>query len=612
VRRTDRLSIRARLRIGILALVTAVVFSLSLLHLHGVLDRTFEDVGERATTMAGQVNATVIETVKRNSGPWQDVVRRDPLLARLLQTTLSRSSAVVDVVVLDSSNRILAAADASRVGSPAASVRSWTDWSQRGLFWRTADILQSQKDLAVDSHIVASGSNDPLMTVRVLLSPALMRSEIEPQLNRLLFISTLALAVSALLAVFVSRLVGDSLERLSRKIDSIAEGDLRAAQEDQFQSPELSDIETKLWWLGRQYTGARSDVVHLRHNVEQMLRQFEEAVLIFGPDGRLQIAGEAAERLLARRRSEMLGRTTSELFPSWTGAGAALERAAKSGRRLRDELVTIERPNMAAASVLLTLEPVDYEDASGTGTLIALKDAESRRRLRADLDTAERLMAISRITSGVAHEIKNPLNAMMLHLEVAREALKSGGVPQAELEVVKRELVRLDRVVKTLLDFHRPVPVRLALCDLGAIAKDVATLIRPQAASQNIDVDVQVDQSGTVSCDSDLLKQAVLNVAVNAIEAMPGGGSLRFIVGEEESVSTLSVYDTGPGIPPEHRDKLFNLYFTTKPAGTGVGLAMTYRILQLHSGDVVVNSEPGKGSCFRFELPRKQPKEVAA
>jgi nitrogen-specific signal transduction histidine kinase len=215
--------------------------------------------------------------------------------------------------------------------------------------------------------------------------------------------------------------------------------------------------------------------------VEQMLRQFDEAVLLFGPDGRLQIAGEAAERLLAKPRSDMAGRSVSELFPAWTGAGAALDNARKSGRRLREESVTIERPNMSPANVLLTMEPVVYDDSSATGTLIALKDADSRRKLRADLDTAERLMALSRITSGVAHEIKNPLNAMMLHTEIAREALKSGGSPQAELDIIKRELLRLDRVVKALLEFHRPVPVRMVECDLRSVAADVATLIQPHS-----------------------------------------------------------------------------------------------------------------------------------
>jgi signal transduction histidine kinase len=267
---------------------------------------------------------------------------------------------------------------------------------------------------------------------------------------------------------------------------------------------------------------------------------------------------------------------------------------------------------MSAASVLLTVEPVEYDQGSACGTLIALKDAESRRQLRADLDMAERLMSMSRITSGVAHEIKNPLNAMMLHLEVAGATLNNGGTPHAELDIVKRELLRLDRVVKTLLEFHKPISVHMTDCDLCSVAEGVVTLIGPQATMQNIELSFEGRQPAIVSCDTDLLRQAILNVAMNAIEAMPGGGSLRFVVSAQDSVCKLTVQDTGPGIPAEYRDKLFNLYFTTKPSGTGVGLAMTYRILQLHSGEIAVDSEVGKGSCFRFELPRRQPQEIAA
>jgi signal transduction histidine kinase len=118
--------------------------------------------------------------------------------------------------------------------------------------------------------------------------------------------------------------------------------------------------------------------------------------------------------------------------------------------------------------------------------------------------------------------------------------------------------------------------------------------------------------SAPVFVDSDLMKQAALNVAVNALEAMPTGGTLTFGVNCEPHRYVLAIYDTGPGIPAELRDKIFNLYFTTKQSGSGIGLAMTYRIMELHSGEVQVDSEPGKGACFRLRLPEHGSREVAA
>ncbi|HYO81208.1 MAG TPA: ATP-binding protein, partial [Bryobacteraceae bacterium] len=291
--------------------------------------------------------------------------------------------------------------------------------------------------------------------------------------------------------------------------------------------------------------------------------------------------------------------------------GAVIQRAVASRQPLRNVAVTLERPNLPPVPLHVSVESVDVDDHNaGSGTVIALREVGSAKpaEMRSG-DTATRIAAISKITSGVAHEIKNPLNAMMLHLEIVRERL---GAQHPELEIVRSELVRLDRVVKSLLEFHKPVEVHLAECDLCSIADQVAQLIRPQASADGIEVTVTPENQAPIMADCDLLKQAVLNVAVNALEAMKTGGGLRFRIRTVEAQCCLDVEDDGPGIPADIRDKIFNLYFTTKQAGTGVGLAMTYRIVQLHSGAIRVESEPGKGARFIFQFPKVGSREIAA
>jgi signal transduction histidine kinase len=266
--------------------------------------------------------------------------------------------------------------------------------------------------------------------------------------------------------------------------------------------------------------------------------------------------------------------------------------------------VTLERTNLPPVSLLMTLETIDYGDGGASGVLVALRDADTRRKIRADLDTARRLSAISRITSGVGHEIKNPLNAMMLHLQIAKDKLERQADCRPALDIIGLELLRLDRVVKALLDFERPLEPVMARCDLTQVASDVAVLIGPQATAQGVRVVVEPYADGAfIDADADLFKQALLNVAVNGLEAMPSGGLLQFRVEWSGSEYFVSVCDDGPGIPPEIRDKIFNLYFTTKKAGTGVGLAMTYRIMLLNGGTITVESDVGKGSCFRLGFP---------
>jgi signal transduction histidine kinase len=260
------------------------------------------------------------------------------------------------------------------------------------------------------------------------------------------------------------------------------------------------------------------------------------------------------------------------------------------------------------AIVLLSvdeLETLSGVTVAGSGLLVRLRDPEAQRKLGRELQTADRMAAISRVSSGVAHEVKNPLNAILLHVEVAKARLAHGETDVApQMEIIAREILRLDRVVKTFLDFTRPVELKLSNVAVGEFVDEVVDLARPQAESSRIRVEVVQEAEGVeIRVDRDLLKQALLNVVVNAIEAMPQGGALRFESTVVDDMAEIRVSDTGVGIPPELRDKIFRLYFTTRKEGSGIGLAMTFRIVQLHDGTIDFTSEPEKGTTFIIRLP---------
>lgn len=235
-------------------------------------------------------------------------------------------------------------------------------------------------------------------------------------------------------------------------------------------------------------------------------------------------------------------------------------------------------------------------------------------RVASQLDVATRLAAISRISGGVAHEIKNPLNAISLRLDLLRERL---GAPEEELrpeiDILSNEVRRLDRVVKTFLDFTRPVEVKFEEVDLAALAGEVAELMTPQARSSNIAVgfEAAVDHPARIRGDADMLKQAILNLVTNALDAMAAhmaktkteGCELNLRVSNSGDSVRLDVADNGPGIPEDLRDKVFQLYFTTKQRGSGIGLAMTYRAVQLHNGTIDFTSEDGRGTTFSLQFP---------
>ena len=249
------------------------------------------------------------------------------------------------------------------------------------------------------------------------------------------------------------------------------------------------------------------------------------------------------------------------------------------------------------------------EDASQLRTnledVLKKLDAGTRQHFEQQIALARRLTAINSLTGRVAHEIKNPLNSIALRLEMLRSRIAEES-PEVEPEfaIISEEVTRLDRVVRTFLDFNRPVELDLEDVDVAESAVEILNLLEPEATQKDIEISFdRPPEAVVVKADRGLLRQALLNIAVNAIEAMAHGGELRIEVEKNRETCAIRIRDTGPGIPPEQRDKIFQLYFTTKTRGTGIGLAMTFRAVQLHGGTIEVEGESGKGATFRVTLP---------
>jgi signal transduction histidine kinase len=215
------------------------------------------------------------------------------------------------------------------------------------------------------------------------------------------------------------------------------------------------------------------------------------------------------------------------------------------------------------------------------------------------------MAAIGRLTSGVGHEVKNPINAIVVHVELLKSKLTGAGAPAVRhLEIIEAEIHRLDRVVQLLVDFSRPVELQLREQDLRQVIGDVLALASAELSKHSVTLSSQMPQKPlVVNIDADLVKQAALNVIQNGAQAMPEGGALTVVVEENRKFAVVRISDEGHGIPDEIREKIFDLYFTTKSGGSGIGLAMTYRILQLHYGSIEVQSNPGRGTEFLLRIP---------
>jgi signal transduction histidine kinase len=602
------MSLKARLRIAIVALVTLVVVAMSALYLYDFTGVVFKNVSERADLIAKQVsgnlppllNSAVAARMVYPNSPeewktaWTDIIRTDPAINAMLLRTLTGAELVVDILITDEQGKVLAATNPAQLGKAMPSARDIRN-IQAG-FWLANlwDLMTLPSDYFATSP-VGLDNTQVLCRVTVLIRSVLVRHDIKPALNNLALTFSAAFFIAIFLGSVLPNLLLDPLQRVSHNIDLIREGQFDAATPPApHEALEFAAVQSKLSQLGEQFRGARQDAQELRSNVDQLLQRLEETVLLFDNAGRLVMAGESTERLLGKKRQEMIGHGLDELFPSSSVLGGVIASAVRARQSIREQPVTLAHDGAGNIRLLVGVQ------VQQMGTLITLRDAESRRQLELQLDLSSRLAAIGRLTGGVAHEIKNPLNAMALHLEVLRAKLDG---EQPEVEVIAREIKRLDSVVKTFLNFNKPVELQAKRLDLNHVVEQVMALVSIDAQAKNIPIECSLQQELWINGDEDLLKQAILNVVNNGLESMPEGGKLSIRTERNEEDCQITIADEGAGIAPEVRDRIFHLYFTTKEHGSGIGLATTFRLVQLHSGTIDFLSEQGKGTTFRFRFP---------
>jgi hypothetical protein len=600
---------KVTLRYGLL--VVFMVGAISAVNVAVETEQQFASLLERAREFDDLAVSELTQAVQPDVPPPPLAeVLTDPRVAYMIQQIpLKSRNTVLEIAVVDANNKILLDSNLEpgetlpRYEDFGALVKR-TNWLQKlHILWKGTEYYQV-------ASLPQRTPTGEFLYVRAVIDPAFSLIDIQPHLERDLTVAFIAIIGAVCLTFLFSTFAFRPLVRLRRQLDLVAGGDYGAPLGPaRGATDEFAIMSSKVNLLGERLRGAQFEVSDLRGNIERLFHDLEDAVFFFNREQRLVFASGSVQKLLGRTRSDLAGHSLAEVFPPSSTLGLLIAEVAQGGRtpmRNRRVPVTSEADIPAGVPILLlSVDPIQAAPGGGSGLLVRLRDPEAQRTIGRQLQIADRLTAISKISGGVAHEVKNPLNAMLLHVEVARAKLEAGDTSVGpQMEIIAREILRLDRVVKTFLDFTRPMELNLTTVPLDALVREIVDLARPQAGASRIRIEVHQRAEGVdVRVDRDLLKQAVLNVVVNAMQAMPGGGTLRFESSTDAEFAEIRISDTGSGIPAELRDKVFRLYFTTRKQGSGIGLAMTFRIVQLHDGTIDFTSEPGKGTTFLIRLP---------
>ncbi len=639
-----RFSIRVKQIVGVTAIVGLAVVALSVLYAARLTDVVFHESYSRGQWMAKAILHHAGVIVTGDGDPYAQL-REDTGLRSIIESS-AYSDNITTATIVDPTGIIVIANLRSMVGQLSPRQDDLAALDAASPYAKLKEIYTSDgRTLEVRERLMRG--DEEFGSIRIGVSTLLMRNQLKDLFWGALFTVAAALGISVFVAGIFAQLLLRPIHVLRSGLTRLGKGEFGVTLDlppgDEF--GELGDFFNT---VSQQLSADRSLLAGQKANLQTAVEHLEDAVALFNPTGELLFSNPAMQHTLP---ADAMGRALHGLLPNGHPYRTLVEetlatrrsRGPVQSQRHPTEPITVPSKSGAAAAEgkpndeeLIMTHAIMGTSGELVGVLLVSRNLAHLSRMQSTLAYSRKLVALGRLTAGIAHEVKNPLNAMMIHLELLRTKIRGTVVAmQAEpvaaaggmlglgpgrapalpspvqgaldhVSIIESEIRRLDEVVQGFLKFTRPEDLRLQPVKVNVLLDEILPIIETEASKNNVKVTVEVPSTlPAVNGDSAMLRQAFLNLAINACQAMPSGGSLRLASSPiSRSRVEVRVQDTGVGIAPDHLSKIFNLYFTTKERGTGIGLSMVYRIIQMHDGEIEVQSTPGRGTTFRVLLPR--------
>ncbi len=595
-----RLSIRAKQVLGVTALVGAVVTAMSVHTLAEQARVRLEESQARGQLLARAIYQRSRAVVPTAADPYA-AIRDDGGLRAILESSIY-SQSVTYAAVVDPHGKVVAHYDPLFIGRTLPEAPRLDELVARDDLSQLREIFGGEGRTFEVREPLRLGDVD-FGAIRVGISTLLVRTELERELQPVLETALYVLAGATLVALLLAQWLLRPIHVLRSGLAKLGRGEPTAAfdlPQDEFGDlgREIRAVSDRLL-AGKVTEGPPA-------GLDSIVEHLADAAGVFGDSGEPLFANPTLRTLLAT--CEARGKRPFDRL---------IQRTRETRSSAEPETMTLpwsDGDGLATREWLVVAHPVEDRERHLLGVMIVARDLQALGAVESTIRYSRKLAALGRLTAGVAHEVKNPLNAMTIHLELMKGKLaklsrENSGVAAPVVEhvnVIGNEIKRLDQVVQGFLKFTRPEDLHLGPVPVDKLLSEIAQVVQPDAASNRVRVQVYCPPDvPDVQGDSGSLRQALLNLALNACQSMTGGGTLRLSArGISRRRVEIDVEDTGSGIAPEHLQKIFDLYFTTKSDGSGIGLSMVYRTVQLHDGEIEVQSTPGTGTRFRILLPQ--------
>ena len=618
------MSIKAKQVAGVTTLVVVVVMGMSAWHMVTVTRLRLQEAQSVAQVLADSMFQRVFDVV--NAGPRDpyQAIQQDGGLRTILNSGLASAPAIRYVLyatVVGPDGRAVAHSIPGAEGSVVVDLEDFPTLVEGGTLEQLKAVYRERR-FEIREPILAG--DKPFGEIRVGVSTLLVANELRTVLTRAASTAFIALVLSTFVATLLAQWMLRPIHVIQSGLSRLGRGELDVALD--LPGDEFRDLGTSFDAISAQLSSARAkELPASATDFESVINNLEDAMALFSPQGELMFSNSSMRALLPTLASgQHAPQSAVALLPVDNPVRQLVERAL-AGRRSQGPLSIAlgahGESGVEPAERLLMCHAIEDTGGRFLGVMLVARNLGFLSHVHSTLNYSRKLSALGRLMAGVAHEVKNPLNAMTIHLELLKQKLAavpepiavpspSGGTKTLDLskhvKVIADEIRRLDRVVVGFLKFARPEELRLQPVQLATIISEVMSMSAPEAEQRGITVRSDCPSSlPDINADPGMLQQAVLNLALNACQAMPNGGTLKLSCRSASHRRVeIDVEDTGVGIPPENLGRIFDLYFTTKETGTGIGLSMVFRIVQLHDGEVEVESTPGRGTRFRLVFPQ--------
>jgi signal transduction histidine kinase len=584
--------LRARLALIALLLMLVPTIVLSVITVDSRISNMVDDMSRSADFMIAQIFEQVRLSLGQGNGDVTATLHNSEPVRKLLDSTVAFGPGVVTASIVGSDGNVIASANGDGEGKPALnlpSVRELEEQASQWLLFTSLPSLLTAKVYEARRRVDVNGK--PVATIAVGVTTALIADRARQMLVVIVATAGLVIAAAMLVVLLIANRILDQLAVLTRGFELLAAG--RSPDEVKVSGPgELSTLAEKFNELSRQVRADRSRLDTDQSHLFDVVRSIQDAVVLLDANGVVLFANDEARKLLAPKATALDGVSlATALEPSHPLL--ALAQSTVAGTEAHD--VPLKLPG--GGTHLVSFFRLGRERIPA-GLLIVLRDLTPVIELQTALDSSNRLARLATLISGLAHQLRSPLNGMNMRLELLRH--EAGEAGSRHVDKLRREVTRLDEAIEVLLRFMRPEQLKVTEFDMNELLKDLGARVHNEKVKVQYELDPTLP---VVRADRGLINEALTNLITNAEQAMPDGGQLTISSKSQGATIGVTIADSGPGIAREQLDRIFDLYYTTKAGGSGLGLPFAMRAIELNGGKIVIDSELGQGTLCRVTVP---------